>query len=69
MYFRKNTLKKYYLQESYNNFKIKLKISFVNRAPGLWFKSIVFHFSSKKCLLFVLLLWKLLFVLLLWKPG
>jgi len=33
MYFRKNTFKKYDLQESYNNFKIKLKISFVNRAP------------------------------------
>jgi len=28
-------LKKYDLQESYNNFKIKLKISFVNRAPEL----------------------------------
>jgi len=27
-------LKKYDLQESYNNFKIKLKISFVNRAPN-----------------------------------
>jgi len=36
MYFRKSTLKKYDLQESYNNFKIKLKISFVNRAPGLY---------------------------------
>jgi len=35
MYFReKKTLKKYDLQESYNNFKIKLKISFMNRAPG-----------------------------------
>jgi len=28
-------MKKYDLQESYNNFKIKLKISFVNRAPGV----------------------------------
>jgi len=35
MYFRKNTLKKYDLQKSYNNFKIKLKISFVNEAPEL----------------------------------
>jgi len=30
----RNTLKKFDLQESYNYFKIKLKISFVNRAPG-----------------------------------
>jgi len=29
----KNTLKKYDLQESYNNFKIKLKKYFVNWAP------------------------------------
>jgi len=39
MYFReKNTLKKYDLQESYNNFKIKIKISFVNQrmAPGVY---------------------------------
>jgi len=33
MYFKKNTLKKYDLQENYKYFKIKLKISFVNRAP------------------------------------
>jgi len=32
MYFRKKYIEKYDLQESYNNFKIKLKISFVNRA-------------------------------------
>jgi len=30
----KNTLKKYDLQESNNNFKIKLKISFVNHTLG-----------------------------------
>jgi len=35
MYFRKNALKKYDLQESYNNFKIKLKISFCESGP--WF--------------------------------
>jgi len=37
MYFRKKYIEKisYDLQESYNNCKIKLKISFVNRAPGL----------------------------------
>jgi len=34
VFYKKNTLKKYDLQESYNNFKIKLKISLVNRAPG-----------------------------------
>jgi len=33
MYFRKKYIEKIDLQESYNNFKIKLKISFVNRAP------------------------------------
>jgi len=37
MYFRKNALKKYDLQESYNNLKIKLKISFVKWAPGARF--------------------------------
>jgi len=31
----KNTLKKYDLQEIYNYFKIKFKISFVNWAPVL----------------------------------
>jgi len=36
MYFRKNTLKKFDLQESYNNLKINLKISFVNQAPGFY---------------------------------
>jgi len=35
MYFRKKYIEKYDLQESYNNFKIKHKIAFVNRAPGL----------------------------------
>jgi len=34
MYFRKKYIEKYDLQDSYNNFKIKLKIFFVNRAPG-----------------------------------
>jgi len=34
MYFRKIYIEKYDLQESYNNFKIILKISFVNWAPG-----------------------------------
>jgi len=33
MYFRKNTLKKYDLQEICNNFKIKLKISFCESGP------------------------------------
>jgi len=33
MYFLKNTLKKYDLQESYNNFKIKLKILFCESGP------------------------------------
>jgi len=33
MYFRKNTLKKYDLQESHNHFKIKLKIYFCKLGP------------------------------------
>jgi len=39
VFLEKNTLKKYDLQESYNNFNKRLKKSFVNRAPGyyLWF--------------------------------
>jgi len=35
MYFRKKTLKKYALQEIYNNFKIKLKINFCESASWL----------------------------------
>jgi len=37
MYFRKNTLKKYDLQESYNNLKTKLKISFCESGPSKYF--------------------------------
>jgi len=33
MYFSKNTLKKYDLQESYNNFKIKCIVSFCESGP------------------------------------
>jgi len=39
-------LKKYDLQESYNNFKIKLKIFFVNRTPGFSFKNCSRHKAS-----------------------
>jgi len=35
MYFRKKYIEKYDLQESYNNFKIKLKISFCESGPWL----------------------------------
>jgi len=35
MYFIKKYIEKIRLKESYNNCKIKLKIYFVNRAPGL----------------------------------
>jgi len=45
MYFRKNTLKKYDLQESYNNFKIQLKVSFVNRAHGYLKQQLMFVFD------------------------
>jgi len=35
MYFEKNTLKKYDLQESYNNFKIKFIVSFCESGPWI----------------------------------
>jgi len=41
----KNTLKKYDLQESYNNFKIKLKISFCESGP--WIKKLFWSYFRK----------------------
>jgi len=48
MYFTKNTLKKYDLQESYNNFRIKLKIYFCESTGGPWF-----HHQSKEWIIII----------------